>query len=266
MSYLNIIKSNAIREYVKKKEDSFSAHELCAVIAVYRQSKLSDRLSAYEEIFNIKSMSEDMPWFISENIKAAEKFCSLGEYQVICYEQDLRSWEEIINSQDSGNEQEDIIYSDFKEAVAAALEKSKNAPTDDFFYHYPVIVNGDVAVTINLQGEITDIGTYQSKFKSNDCFYKNGIEIHVPFNNGDIVSVKDEIMIYNEKKPDSDIAKVTLIDMYDDCVETNEGISYPIAEMEFADSEIVERYEDILEIMGDEFYEDDEFFDEFEEE
>ena len=54
--------------------------------------------------------------------------------------------------------------------------------------------------------------------------------------------------------------------MYDDYVETNEGISYPIAEMEFADSEIVERYEDILEIMGDEFYEDDELFDEFEEE
>lgn len=284
MNYLNLIKSNAIRNYVK--ENDFSESELCAIIALYRQVKLNDRLDAYEEIFsnNDSAVKEEVTAFISESRKMLKEFlCSdeHSEYQVNCYEEDQRSWEEIMSNSDDTSEasQKDMLYPDFREAISAALEKSKSVPEDDTFYHYPIIIRKDsgenLAVTINLQGEITDIGFFKDEFISNDFFYHKGFDIRVPFEKGDIVSVNDELMIYYDKESASDIAEVLSVYIDGDYVEINNGINFPVAEMEYPDQDILEEFGDALEDVSedvkdgfyDEDYEDEEdFFDEFEEE
>ena len=78
-------------------------------------------------------------------------------------------------------------------------------------------------------------------------------------------------MIYCDKESTSDIAEVLSVYIDGDYVETNNGINFPVAEMEYPDQDILEEFGDILEDVKDGFYDEDfeyeeDFFEEFEEE
>lgn len=200
MKYLSLIKSKAMREYVSKNYKTLNAVNICAIVALNRETSLIKRLDCYKAVFDEKYYSvhnylyKAVNLYVSECWKSLENFLrdyDDSEYVVDCYV----SYEEPGYSEGNDIIPEKTVFNSFQSAVDAVLDKKNTKmPMPGEKYHFEVIKKSSeekVSVLFNLNGEITDIGIHKDYFDTFDLFYTSGYEICVPFKKGDIISVEN---------------------------------------------------------------------------
>lgn len=285
MKYLSLIKSRAMREYVSKNYDMLNAVNICAIVALNRETSLVKRLDCYKAVFDEKYdnvlnyLYKAVNMYVSECWKSLEDFLrdyDDGEYIVNCavfkslesdddYEEE---WHDIIP--------EKTVFNSYQSAVTAVLDKAENIVMPEELYHFEVIKKSSekkLAVLFNLNGEITDIGVHEDYFNSFDLFYSSGYEICVPFKKGDIIIIGNaELGVFQNMK--NCYAKITTVSFEEWDYMQIRNYYVEVSYIEYPVEKISHKYKHIFEKLSedvkkgkfdDRIYEED-FFEEFEEE
>lgn len=261
MKYLSLIKSKAMREYVSKNYDVLNAVNICAIVALNRETSLVKRLDCYKEVFDEKYdnvhnyLYKAVNSYVSECWKCLEDF--LRDYDDSEYVVDCVIFKSI-ESDDDDEEWYDtmfdgIIFDSFQSVVTAVLEKAKNIVMPEDLYYFEVIKKSSeekLAVLFNLNGEITDIGVHEDYFNSFDLFYSSGYEICVPFKKGDIVLIGDaKLGVFNNMR--GSCANIVTVSFEEwNCMQIErDGVD--ISDIEYPVKEISHKYKNIFEKLSD---------------